>query len=515
MMKKSDTTKYILYARKSSESEDRQIQSIDDQINRLQRIARDLGLDVIDVMTESKSAKAPNSRPVFADMLRRIEAGEVTGILCWQINRLARNPVDSGAVAWFLQQGTLRAIQTSERTYLPDDNALLLSLESGMSTQFIVELRRNSKRGVASKVEKGWYPYLAPIGYLNDKINKIIIKDPERFGLVRKMWDMMLSGIQSPPQILDIANNQWGLRTQKMKKTGGTPLSRSGIYRLFTNPLYAGILKHDGKESVGRHEPMITLDEFDRVQFLLGRKGKPRPKKHAFAFTGLIRCGECGCMYTAETKRKQIKGTGEVREYTYYHCTRRKRDVMCSQRKALREDDLENQIADEISKFTILPEFRDWALEVLRSQHAKEVKDRSTIYESQHRALTKAQSNRDRLVSMRLNDLLSDEQFLEQRKRLDQEVATFQRQLRTTEDRATHWLELTEQAFDFATSAREVFLKGNLEAKKQILAALGSNQTIIDGKLTIHASEWLVPIAEAYPSLETEYNELEPAVLAP
>ena len=191
---KQTKIKYFLYARKSSESEDRQVQSIDDQTNRLKKLAQDLNLNIKKIYIEAKSAKKPNNRPIFDEMIQRIENGEANGILCWQINRLSRNPIDSGKTSWLLQQGILKSIQTIDRQYLPEDNVLLFSIESGVANQFILDLSKNTKRGMVSKLEKGWQTGVAPLGYLNDKENKIIIKDPERFNLIRKMWDLMLTG---------------------------------------------------------------------------------------------------------------------------------------------------------------------------------------------------------------------------------------------------------------------------------------------------------------------------------
>jgi len=234
------------------------------------------------------------------------------------------------------------------------------------------------------KLNAGWQTGVAPLGYLNDKENKIIIKDPERFNLVRKMWDLMLTGNYTPPKILDIANNEWGFRTRKFKRIGGRPLSRSGIYKIFTSLFYAGIIENAGVQYQGAHEPMITLEEYDRVQILLGRKGKPRPKHHEFAFTGSIRCGVCGCLYTAETKRKLLR-SGEIREYTYYHCTRRTTKIKCDQRYNIRAEDLDLMIEKEIEKYTILPEFLEWALEGLNKKNDKEIEDRTKVYEMQHK----------------------------------------------------------------------------------------------------------------------------------
>ena len=123
--------RYFLYARKSSESEDRQIQSIEDQVSRLKQLARDLSLDIKKTYTESKSAKKPDNRPLFDEMVKRIENGEADGILCWQINRLSRNPIDSGKLSWLLQQGILKSIRTIDRQYLPDDNVIIFTVCNG------------------------------------------------------------------------------------------------------------------------------------------------------------------------------------------------------------------------------------------------------------------------------------------------------------------------------------------------------------------------------------------------
>jgi DNA invertase Pin-like site-specific DNA recombinase len=104
--------KYFLYVRRSQDSEDRQMASLDDQKKEMFRLADQLGLNVVDVIDESQSAKKPG-RPKFNKMIERIHAGEANGILCWKINRLARNPVDGGQISWLLQTGVIQHIQTA------------------------------------------------------------------------------------------------------------------------------------------------------------------------------------------------------------------------------------------------------------------------------------------------------------------------------------------------------------------------------------------------------------------
>ncbi len=153
--------RYFLYARKSSDSEDRQVQSIESQVTKLRELARDQGLQIVKTYTEVKSAKKPGNRPVFEEVMSRIENGEADGLLCWQINRLSRNPIDSGRVSWLLQQNVLKSIQTYDRQYLPGDNVIIFSVEAASSNQYILDLSKNVKRGLETKLNHGWLPNLS------------------------------------------------------------------------------------------------------------------------------------------------------------------------------------------------------------------------------------------------------------------------------------------------------------------------------------------------------------------
>lgn len=500
---------YFLYARKSSESEDRQVQSIEDQINRLKELANNLNIKIKDIITEAKSAKKPHNRPVFTDMLERIEKGEANGILCWQINRLSRNPVDSGTISWMLQQGILQSIQTIDRQYLPDDNVLLFNVESGMANQFIIDLRKNSKRGMEGKASRGWYPSRAPLGYVNDKLDRTIDEDPERFHLVRKMWDLMLTGNYTPTMIREIANEEWGFCTPKRKCGGSDVISVSGIYKIFSNLFYTGAFEWAGTLYEGKHKPMITLEEYDRVQVLLGRKGKPRSKTHKFAYTGIMKCAECGSMFTAIEKTKFIKKTGKLKTYVYYHCTRRKRGANCAQRGMMTLKDIEDQIETELEKYTILPQFQKWAVDILNRQNDQEIDDRTKVYETQHCSLVQTQKELDNLTRMRYRELINDEAFIKERNVLQEKITKLKNNLRETESRAEKWIELTEKTFHFATYARKEFVLGGLDRKREIFAALGQNFLIKEKKVAVEANKWLIPIQKTYPELEAEYKRLE------
>ncbi len=503
--------KYIAYARKSSEDEEKQVLSIETQLDKVQELFPHL--DIIEVVSETGSAFKPYDRPLFANLISRIERGEAQGIIAWHPDRLSRNEIDAATITYMLRIGKILDLKFGSYTF--DNSAegiMMLQMVMSQSQYFSAKLSKDVKRGLEKKVSMGWYPGVAKVGYLNtpdrDKGTRIVVQDPERFVLIRKMWDLMLTGNYSIRQVVEIANTQWGFTTRRTRKMGGIPLGLSTAHKLFTSQFYAGVLLYKGDTFQGSHDPMITLREFDAVQEILGRKGKPRPQTHRFAFTGLIRCAECGCMYTAETKKKEILKTKEVRFYTYYHCTRKRRDMICSQRKNIREEDLESQIDMLLSKFTILPEFRDWALEALRSSNDYEIIDRTHIQNSLTKRAHDLQRQIDNLTQMRYRDLLNDSEFIAEKDKLKDELGSIQSQIRDAEDRANKWLELTEETFNFATYAREHFATGDMESKKAILKGIGMNPTIVDNELRIEPNKWLVPIIDSYPKIEAEYNNV-------
>ncbi|OGH80790.1 MAG: hypothetical protein A3I29_04865 [Candidatus Magasanikbacteria bacterium RIFCSPLOWO2_02_FULL_44_11] len=137
---------------------------------------------------------------------------------------------------------------------------------------------------------------------------------------------------------------------------------------------------------------MITLDEFQEGQQIRRRKNAPRPQKHSFDFTGIIKCGECGCAITAEIKKKFIKTTKEYKVYTYYHCTRRKIGSTCTQKEVITEDNLVKEILDFVDRFAIEPQFLDWALEHLKNTEGKETEKANKVTEMQEDTLRKTEN---------------------------------------------------------------------------------------------------------------------------
>ena len=145
--------------------------------------------------------------------MQRLYRGEAAGIICWKLDRLARNPVDGGSIIWAIKQHGIKVMTPAQSYAREDDNIILMYIEFGMAQKYVDDLSKNVKRGLKTKIENGWYPGVAPAGYLNhtDKLTgeNTLIKDPERFPLIRRMWDLMLTGLYTPPQ--NSGNRQHGM----------------------------------------------------------------------------------------------------------------------------------------------------------------------------------------------------------------------------------------------------------------------------------------------------------------
>ena len=509
--------RYIAYVRKSEERKERQVLSHKAQERKIREQFPDLNI-VKWMPQESHSAFKPG-RPVFEEMIRLIRAGKADAIVSYHPNRISRNEIDAANVTYMMRTGLLKDLKFCSYTF--ENNAegiMMLQIIMSQSQYESSKQGRDVKRGMQQKAIGGERPGVVPQGYIKvpvtddlgnfvknkDKIVTRTDNDPERFHLVAKMWQMLLSENYTPREIHKIANNEWGFTVKQTQKMGGGPIGLSSIYRIFNNEFYSGWISHNGEQHKGNHQAMISRSDFDKAQIILGKRGKPRIGLHQYSYTGLIKCGVCSCSIVAKTRSK-ILSSGELENYVYYYCTRKSEKRPCNQSKYTPLAKIEQDIDCELSKVTILPEFRDLALKILRRNNVIETNDRNQIYKMQQKKRNDIQGQIDRLIDMRSRDLVDDEEYISTKNRLKAVLAKFDDDLRSTEDRADNWLELSESVFDFATYARHNFQNGDLKTKRKILMTLGGNLTLTDGRLSITPNEWLIPIGEAYPDLEKRY----------
>ena len=514
---KEAAIRYFAYLRKSSEDKERQAISIPAQKEQVLKAFP--GFDV-EFIVEERSAFKPFNRPAFSEMLERISKGERRGLLAWQPDRLSRNEIDAGNITYMLRDGNLKELRFCVYHFENNPAGIwMLQMALSQSQYESAKKGQDVKRGTSMKARNGDYPSSAPLGYLNEKFaergKKRILVDPERFDLVRKMWDLMLTGKYTVPQIWKIAGEEWGLRAHARggKSNGNKPLPRSLVYLTFIRPFYYGEYEFplgSGNWCKGNHVAMVTKDEFDRVQFLLGRADRPRPKTHEFAYRGHMRCGVCGAAITAERKYKKL-ASGEVRSYIFYHCTHHK-DYVCTQ-GSIEEKVLEAQVMSSLVDYSVPPEFKAWALDALREMDKEEGQETKAVSENQKKALADCVRRMDALVNMRMNDEIPEDVFRAKSAALKADKQRMEAEMAASDDGAGDWLAVAERGFNFAERALIAFEKDDSDdrkARRSILANLGSNHEVIDKMLRVNADILLERISKVSSAVEEEKGTLEP-----
>lgn len=516
--------KYFIYARKSTESEDRQMASLEDQIAEMKRLALEYGYDIVDVISEARSAKAPG-RTGFNTMLARLQKGEADGILCWKLNRLARNPIDGGSISWLLQQGKIEHIKTFEREYKPSDNVLMMQVEFGMANQYVKDLSIDVKRGTRKKAERGWYPApVLPLGYqhninTNSGADNEIITDPQRFTIVKKLWKLMETGKYS---VMDMKRKGDALG---LTYPNGRNPSHQSYFRLFAHEFYCGYFTwpNEAGEKArwkGKHTAMVSPATFQKVQLLLNDKGNDtRVNTYAFPYKGLISCGECGGHVTAEHKLQVIctkcKNKFSVKtrtrcpvchldvakmhkpsviDKTYYHCT--KNIGPCAQ-KSVHKEDIEKAIAEELETIAVSKEFVTWVFVELEKMNDTDNEDAKNV-----KKLTTQKKQLEHkirgLIELRAEGEISSGELRTIKAKTEDTLSSIESELVLMRDSLLNWKAIAKQEFRFAYQAPKQFQNGSDERKNELALDLASNLTLKDKTLYISTHETLHSVKECH-----------------
>lgn len=469
---------YAIYTRKSDDDRSITEKSIGEQIAECQKIVERDGLLVHKKWEESRSARHPNRRRGYSELIAAVVRGEIQGIICWHVNRLVRNMEEGGKLAQLLIEGAVKEIRTPTSVYRTGDNIMPLVIEAASATQFSLDHAKAVSRGLDGSFRSGGCTNKAPQGYRNvrDPLNLkkgLVERDYERFDVVRRAWELLLSG-STIKQVTTTMNGAWGFRTRPTRKAGNRPLSFSGAYFMFTNPFYAGFVHRKGELVKGNHEPMVTPEEFERAQNIIKRGTFAAPRVREYAFTGLMCCAHCGHQITGEVKRLR-----DGRLWENYHCSDAK--LTCT-KQGMSRDRVEALIFREIAQLHIDPDLLDAAqdnlLRSIRSTHAHH----EPLVESQSRELERSKMRLERLSDMWLDGVLTDAARYHE---LEAKELRAQSEISLGLELAKREREISEmnlsRSVGFLKTARKALEEAGPERKKEICRALATDY-IFDGR---------------------------------
>ncbi len=467
--------KYFLYARKSTDVEDKQVLSIEAQLAELRAYGKQEDLEIVEELVEKQSAKTPGRR-IFGDMLKRIETGEASGILAWHPDRLARNSIDGGQIIYLLDMSKIQALKFPSFWFeSTSQGKFMLSIAFGQSKYYVDNLAENTKRGLRQKVRRGEYPSHAPIGYINDIRNKTIVVDKRRSPIVRQAFELYA---KNQSRLEDISNF---LAKHKILTNGGKHFKKDRVSFMLSNPFYYGHFRYAGELYEGKHTPIILKKLFDQVQTVLTMRGKPRKHSHnqPKAYCGLLACGGCNMGITAETQKGHV----------YYRCTRKSKAIRCTQ-PFVREEELDNQLSDLLTSYS-MPD--SWAQD-LRIMLAKDEQTEQTasgvfVADAQTK-IRSLQSKLQRLLDGYLDQDIEREVYVSKKSQLMSEKKSLEEQTSKLTLASTSWLEPMKQWINEASSLCKIAKSDDLTEKKtQIRKIFGSNIILSNKRAQLRCPE--------------------------
>ena len=453
--------KYILYARKSTEEDDRQVLSIEAQLVELQEYAAKEKLEIVASFQEAKTAKEPG-RIKFAEMLSLIERGKADGIISWHPDRLARNSVDGGKIIHFVDRGLIKSLKFPTFWFEPTPQGLfMLNIAFGQSKYFVDNLRENVKRGLRQKIRNGVWPGWAPVGYLNNPKTRAVDIDREKSKLVKKVFELYATGAYP---LHSLAN--WCVK-HNLRGNKNNKISISSLQKILQNIFYIGLMKFKGEVFEGTHEPLISKKLFDTCKEVMAKRGKKKDiRKHHFAFLGLLKCASCGCAITAEIQ----KG------HHYYHCTKKKGP--CQEKRYLREEVLTEQIKSFLQKVSLSSQDTKKVLVELEKDVERAKEEAKITVQNLKTELTEVETKLEKLLDAYLGEVISADDYKARKENLVVKKVDLGEKIRDFEQKGLSWLEPAREFVLSLNQAANLVETENKEEMTTFLKTIGSNHVL-------------------------------------
>ena len=468
--------KYTAYCRKSTDEKDKQVLSIEQQIFELKDFAFREKIEISEFLVESQTAKVPG-RKVFGSLIKMIEDGLVDGIVSWNPDRLARNSIDGGKIIYLLDIGKLKDLKFPTHWF---DNTpqgkFMLNIAFGQSKYYVDNLSQNVKRGLYYKFRQGDWPGYAPLGYKNDRNIRKVVIDPKESKLVKISFQKFSSGeFSSMREIRDL------FFKHEVTRRNGRPLHFNQIRDMLVNPFYFGLMTYGGETKIGNHKSLISKATFDRVQEILKQKYDKRPHVNNFAFTGFIKCKECGSAITAEKHFKNYPKTRGIVPYVYYRCV--KKNGKCSQ-AYIRDMELENQLRDIVGSLSLKEFYSKKLLEMLEKDRIKQSEFVKHELTNLSFSLEVLEKKLDKLLEGYLEEILDSSSYQKKKEELMFKKALIEMKIKEIKAKGLTWLEpMWEFLISAANTAKIARAKNNPDQLSAVGKKVGSNYFLFNKQL--------------------------------
>ncbi len=366
-----------------------------------------VGKEFVDRGASAKSA----DRPQLQAMLEYVKenASRVDYVIVHKVDRLARNRGDDIDIMRTLRECGVQLVSASEGIDDTPAGMLLHGIMSSIAEFYSQNLANEVRKGLNEKVKNGGTVSKAPIGYINvrridekGREERLVEIDTERAPLIKLAFEEYATGNWTINSLTEYMN-ACGLNTRATPRLPSSPMSRSSMERILTNPYYKGTIVYNGIECDGTHPRLIEPALWDAVQAVLSsHTNGERTREHPHFLKGSVFCGECGSRMMI-TYAKNHAGV----VYPYFVCSGRHSKRTPCKLKAVLIHEVEEQIEQIYDHYSITTEVRT-ALEA----HAKTAIEREyakveTEMSSLKREKEKLERKRKKLMESYYSDAIS------------------------------------------------------------------------------------------------------------
>jgi DNA invertase Pin-like site-specific DNA recombinase len=456
----------LIYCRVSTEEQAEKGYSLDTQEKLCRDFAERSGYQVAGVFRDEGKSGTTLDRPALQDLLAKCTKGtSIEAVFVQETDRLARNTHDHLTIRAILYKAGVRLISVNQPMLDDSPEGKMIDTILASVNQFQSDLSgRKVRKALQEKFEQGWWPVSAPVGYLNvaveesqdgTRVRKIIRNDPANWHLLQEGFRLYLTGDYSADELRDLLHKR-GARSKTGKK-----LPHSVMVRILKSPFYAGLMVWKGQQRVGRHEPMITLGEHERIQEIIQSRnlGASRNRKHNFLLRGFAFCNLCGHRYTGEVHPAKHK--------SYYHCAAMRAHSNRGQNTEV--SDLEEQVAEQFKTIQFSQGFVD---DVVKRLTEVSVQQRQTLGVRKQALLNQQkaiEAKRDRAEEKLLAGVLSDEAFVRLRTAITKQLQGIQEQLATLNSERDIDTDVIREVLALTTGVYQAYQKAPAALKRQYL----------------------------------------------
>jgi site-specific DNA recombinase len=463
----------VKYARVSSKEQEKEGYSIPAQIKMLDDHASKEGVFCADEFIDVETAKN-SGRTSFEDMVRFLKKNRRVGtILVEKTDRLYRNLRDVltinelGVEIHFVKEGAIISENSTSAAKFMHGVRVL------MAKQYIDNLSEEVIKGMTEKANQGYWPSVAPYGYLNTKNaegRNIIIVDPDHGPIVREIYNLYLYKDMTLEDVVNELSRR-GIRKKNRK------FYKSAIEFVLKNRTYSGEFIWKGKLYNGLHEPIVTREEWRLTQEkMAGRSNNKSSHAPAFAFSSLMKCKICGSSVVAELKKSK---------YTYYHLSAHmnqcKREPKECKKTWVKEEDLDRYFGGLLKELEFDEEVLSWlqdALSASESQQRRERENAIARLEGEERRLA---DRIEKLYVDKLDGSVEPEFFTEISAKWRQERDRCRREIEVLSAEEASYIEQGRRLLEFVRNAHQVFERQPPLEKRRLLNFVLSNCEWEDG----------------------------------